>query len=173
MLAGPIAVVVGSWLESAGYNEIAGLLIMAGLIVGSFLFYIGYQMIRGRITIDLEGFPGPWREWVFGLLYIAWLLAGAGLALWLIYTGTYGYALILLVGGLLVWLVMTGRLGRVYLLYLLGFVLVVVLLIATNTVQFGIIAAVVALILYGGVIQFRQEWPSILQVLRDAISPRH
>ena len=146
---------------------------MLGLLLGSFLFYFGYQMLRGRITLDLEGFPGSWKEWAFGLLYLTWLLAGAGLAFWLLYTGTYGYALVLVVGGLVMWGVLTGRLGRIYLLYLLGFVLVVALLIATNTVHYGVIAAVIAFLLYAGVIQLRQEWPSVLQVVRDAISPRH
>lgn len=61
-------------------------------------------------------------DWGIRLLYLASMLVGAAVGIELLTTGTYGYAVLLVLAGLVVWLI-----------------------------EYAVAAAIVALIIYGGV----------------------
>ena len=105
-----------------------------------------------------------------GLFYVAYLIASVVLVQWLISTGNIYYVSLVGLGAVVVWLVIKGWLGREYLAYLAGAYAVIAVLIATNTLQYGVAAAVIALLIYGGVQEVRKRSGVIVQRAREAVA---
>ncbi len=104
------------------------------------------------------------------LLYLTYLIGAAALIQWVISTGTYYYLSLLVLGAVVVWLVIKGWIGREYLAYLAAVYAVIAVLIATNTVRYALIPAVVAFLIYGGVQRIRDRSGGIVQRAREAVA---
>ena len=70
MLIGPLTVAIGTPLASAGY-DIGGILIVLGLVVGMFVFLIGYRVLRGSIPVE----DVPKTLWALFLAFVGIAIA--------------------------------------------------------------------------------------------------
>src|SRR5690242_18339467 len=108
----------------------------------------------------MSSWPSGWKGVVLGFAYLAYLVVGGVILQAMMTPGRAGYGSLLAVAALVVWLVWKGWLGRAYLAYLAGAYVVIGAMIMTNTIQYAVGAAVVALMIYGFVIQIRKLDPA-------------